>query len=178
MTSKIKIAFFSLFSGINLFFASSVFAICPVCVVGVTSGLGLARWLKIDDTITGLWIGGMAIVLIAWTIEWLAKKNIKFKGIEILTIIFYYILIIWPLRSIEVIGEQNHEIWGMDKLVLTIFLGSISFFGFEKWYRNMRAKRGKSMFRYQKVIWPLIPLITLSIFFYFVTKYNLLCCYE
>jgi hypothetical protein len=145
-------------------------AVCPVCVMGVSAGVGLARWLKIDDTITGLWIGGMTVGIIMWTIQWLDKKNIKFKFRDILTILSYYVLIIWPLHSIEVIGHKYHTIWGMDKLILTIFIGSITFYSFEKWYRVMRAKRGKSLFKYQKVVWAWLPLIILSIIFYFLTR--------
>jgi hypothetical protein len=170
MISRNKIIFLSFFSLLGTFFASSVLAICPVCVVGVGAGVGLTRWLKIDDTITGLWIGALTVSLIAWTIEWFKKKNIDFKGKNIIIIIAYYAMVFWPLHSLEAVGNGFNTIWGMDKLIFSIVLGSISFFGFEKWYRNMRAKRGKSMFRYQKVIWPMIPLIVLSIMFFYITR--------
>ncbi|MFA5013193.1 MAG: hypothetical protein WC520_01375 [Candidatus Paceibacterota bacterium] len=177
MINKYKIAILSFTSTIGLFFATTASAVCPVCTLGVAAGLGLARWLKIDDTITGLWIGGFTVLMIMWTIQFFDKKNIKFWGRDIITTIAYYALVIWPLHSIEVIGNEQHTIWGMDKLIFAIVVGSIFFFAFEKWYRAMRAKRGKSLFRYQKVIWPIIPLIVLSIAFYFITKYNL-CCYN
>lgn len=178
MLNKTKFNLVFSLAVLGLFLASVAKAVCPVCTVVTAAGLGLARWLKIDDTITGLWIGGFVVLLIMWTIQYLDKKNIKFPGRAILLTIAYYALTIWPLRSIEIIGNAQHTIWGMDKLILSIVIGGISFFGFEKWYRAMRAKRGKSLFRYQKVIWPIIPLIVLSIFFYFVTTYSLLCCYE
>lgn len=170
MFYKNKIVLASVISFLGIFFAQTALAVCPVCVVGVGAGLGLARWLKIDDTITGLWIGGLTVAMIMWTIEWFDKKNIKFWGRDILTVIVYYVTVIWPLHSIEIIGNEYHTIWGMDKLILTIFIGSIAFFGFEKWYRVMRTKRGKSLFRYQKVVWAWLPLIILSIFFFFVTR--------
>jgi hypothetical protein len=170
MINRNKITFLSFFSLFGTFFASTALAICPVCVVGVGAGVGLTRWLKIDDTITGLWIGALTVSLIAWTIEWLKKKNIDFKGRNLITIIAYYAMVFWPLHSLEAVGNGFNTIWGMDKLIFSIVLGSISFFGFEKWYRSMRAKRGKSMFRYQKVIWPMIPLIVFSIIFFFITR--------
>jgi hypothetical protein len=166
-----KITITSILSLVGIFFTQTASAvICPVCVIGVSAGVGLSRWLKIDDTITGLWIGGMTVGLILWTMQWLDKKNIKFRLRNILIILSYYAMVIWPLRSLEVIGNQYHAIWGMDKLILTIFIGSISFFGFEKWYRAMRAKNGKSLFRYQKVVWAWLPLVILSILFYFITR--------
>jgi len=170
MLNKNKITLASVISFAGIFFAQTALAVCPVCVVGVSAGLGLARWLRIDDTITGLWIGGLTIAMVMWTIEWFNKKNIRFWGRDILTFIVYYATVIWPLHSIEVIGNQYHTIWGMDKLILTIFIGSIAFFGFEKWYRAMRAKNGKSLFRYQKVVWAWLPLVALSIFFFFLTR--------
>jgi len=168
--NKNKITIASVVSFVGLFFAQAALAVCPVCVIGVSAGVGLARWLKIDDTITGLWIGGLTIGMVMWTIEWFNKKNIKFKGRDILTFLAYYTMVLWPLYSIEVIGNQYHTIWGMDKLILTIFIGSAAFIGFEKWYRAMRAKNGKSLFRYQKVVWAWLPLIILSIIFFFITR--------
>ncbi|MFZ3055012.1 MAG: hypothetical protein WA091_03475 [Minisyncoccales bacterium] len=170
MFNKNKITIASIISFAGIFFAQTALAVCPVCVMGVGAGVGLARWLKIDDTITGLWIGGLTVALILWTIEWFNKKNIKFWGRDILTAVSYYVMVIWPLRSIEVIGNEYHTLWGMDKLILTIVIGSIAFFGFEKWYRAMRAKRGKSLFRYQKVVWAWLPLAVLSIVFFFLTR--------
>lgn len=170
MLDKNKITLASVFSLIGIFFAQTASAVCPVCVMGVGAGVGLARWLKIDDTITGLWIGGLTIALIMWTIEWLDKKNIRFQGRNILIVVAYYAMVIWPLYSVEIIGHQYHKIWGMDKLILTIFVGSVVFFGFEKWYRAMRARRGKSLFRYQKVVWAWLPLVVLSIAFFFLTR--------
>jgi|WetSurMetagenome_2_1015567.scaffolds.fasta_scaffold226057_1 hypothetical protein len=170
MIDKNKITLTSLASLIGIFFAQTALAVCPVCVVGVGAGVGLARWLKIDDTITGLWIGGLTIAMVMWTIEWLNKKNIKFWGREALVAVVYYATVIWPLYSVEIIGHQYHKIWGMDKLIFTIFVGSAAFFGFEKWYRAMRAKRGKSLFKYQKVVWAWLPLVILSIVFFFLTR--------
>ncbi|MFA5714126.1 MAG: hypothetical protein WC998_00080 [Candidatus Paceibacterota bacterium] len=167
---KNKITLASIASLVGIFFAKTALAVCPVCVIGVGAGLGLARWLKIDDTITGLWIGGLTVGLIMWTNEWLEKKNIKFTGRNIVTAIIYYVTVIWPLHSIEVIGNEYHTLWGFDKLILTIVIGSISFFFFEKWYRVMRAERGKSLFRYQKVVWAILPLIILSVVFFFLTR--------
>jgi hypothetical protein len=165
-----KITITSLLSVIGIFFTQTALAVCPVCVIGVSTGLGLARWLKIDDTITGLWIGGLTVGLVMWTIEWFNKKNINFKWRNIIIILSYYLMVLWPLYSIEIIGDQYHTIWGMDKLILTIFIGSAAFLGFEKWYRVMRAKRGKSLFKYQKIVWAWMPLIILSIIFFFLTR--------
>jgi len=72
---------------ISFFFTKKALAVCPICTVVIGAGVGLSRWLGIDDTISGLWIGGLIISMIVWTINWLGKKNIRFKGRNILTII-------------------------------------------------------------------------------------------
>jgi hypothetical protein len=53
-------------------------AVCPVCIVAVGAGLGLSQYLGIDDTISGVWIGGLTAAVAAWTINWFNKKNWSF----------------------------------------------------------------------------------------------------
>ena len=108
-------------------------AICPVCTVAVGAGLGLSRWLGIDDIISSLWIGGFIISLIMWTNFWLDKKNIQFKYRNYLTGILYYILIILPLYLTGIIGHPFNQLWEIDKIILGIFFGSkASKYVFEK----------------------------------------------
>jgi len=75
-------------------------AICPICVVAVGAGLGLSEYLGIDNTIAGLWIGGLLISVSVWTITWFNQKNwslgSKFWR-NILTFILFYALTLWPL---------------------------------------------------------------------------------
>jgi len=72
-------------------------AVCPVCTITVGAGIGLSRWLGIDDTITGLWIGGLIVSLTIWTIDWLHKKEINFKSMTLLITLGYYALTVLPL---------------------------------------------------------------------------------
>ena len=74
------------------FFALPAKAICPVCIVAVGAGLGLSEYLGIDDSIAGVWIGGMLVAMIIWTIDWFNKKNWKFGNKDlrdVLTTIIY-----------------------------------------------------------------------------------------
>ncbi|MDR3561513.1 MAG: hypothetical protein P4N59_08780, partial [Negativicutes bacterium] len=74
-----------------------VWAICPLCTIAVCAGASFFGWLGVDDIITGLWIGGLTLSAIMWTMSFLNKKNIRFPGRRILVIISYYIIIIAPL---------------------------------------------------------------------------------
>lgn len=146
-------------------------AFCPICTAAVVVGLGLSRWLKIDDTISGLWIGGILISSIGWTINWCENKKIRFYARNILISIAYYAIVVIPLWQYEIIGHPLNKLWGIDKLILGILVGSIVFLLSYLWYENIKAKRGKPHFPYQKIVMPVGSLAILSLVFYFLTRY-------
>jgi len=74
--------------------AKSAFAVCPVCTVAVGAGLGLAEYFGIDDSISGLWIGALIVSMSIWTINWLNKKEIRFKGRKILIFLAFQVELI------------------------------------------------------------------------------------
>jgi hypothetical protein len=151
--------------------ASSAQAVCPICTVAVGAGVGLSRWIGIDDTITGLWIGGLTVSMIMWTIDWLDRKNIHFKERKAIVAIVYYLLIVAPLYWMDIIGHPFNKIWGIDKLFLGIVFGSIVFWSGANWYFYLKVKNnGHAYFPFQKVVMPVSPLIILSFIFYFLTK--------
>jgi hypothetical protein len=146
-------------------------AFCPVCIVAVGAGLGLARYLGVDDTVTGLWIGGFLIAVTAWTILWLKEKKWTFPWYGPAVLVFYYASVMIPLYYKDIIGHPMHQIWGIDKLVLSISLGSVAFVASELLYEWMKKKNGgKAHFQFQKVVMPILVLVILSFVFYFVTK--------
>jgi len=149
-------------------------AICPLCVVAVGAGLGLSEYLGIDDSIAGLWIGGLLVALSAWTINWLNKKNWQFgpKTLrDVLVIIIYYGLVAWPLFSQGFIGNLDNQLWGIDKLILGTILGSLIFWGMASWYFCLKAKNNnRAYFPFQKIAMPVGALIIFSLIFYFITK--------
>jgi len=157
----------------SLIFAKKALAVCPICTVAVGAGIGLSRWLGIDDSITGLWIGGLIVSMIAWTISWFAKKNINFKGKNAIIVIGYYLLIIAPLYFMRTIGNPLDSLCGcgLDKLLLGIIVGSSAFWFGASWYYFLKKKNNEhAYFPFQKVVMPISPLIVLSIIFYFLTK--------
>lgn len=162
---------FSLFSLFSFLFTTKASAMCPVCTVGVVAGLGLSRWLGIDDTISGIWIGGLLMSSSAWTESWLRSKKWNFSGSPIVIAIAYYALVIIPLYIKEIIGHPFNTLWGIDKLMLGIIVGSV-FFGFVAiLYKYMKMKNGgKAHFPFEKVVLPISTLIILSTVFYFITK--------
>lgn len=154
-----------------LLFPQKVLAICPVCTISVGAGLGFSRWLGIDDVVTALWIGGLIISMIMWTLNWLSKKELNFKFKKIIITTFYYLIIIIPLYWTGTIGHPYNKIWGIDKLLLGIILGSLVFLiGGLSYYQMKKKNNNRAYFPFQKVVMPVTPLIILSIIFWFITK--------
>ena len=151
-------------------------AVCPVCTIAVGAGVGIAEQFGVDDTIIGLWIGGLTVSLIFWTLDWFRRKNTKSFWLEPLTILFYFLIVIFPLFFIKtggypIIGKELNKLWGVDKMLLGIFLGSLLFFGGAKFYEYLKKKNnGRAHFPFQKVVMPVAPLAIMSLLFYFITK--------
>lgn len=143
-------------------------AVCPVCTVAVGAGLGLAEYLGIDDSISGLWIGALIVSMSIWTINWLDGKNIRFKGSKILIFLAYFAIIILPLWFKGKIGHPLHTLCGIDKLLFGIILGSVLFAAGVLAHNYLRKRNGeKSYFQGQKIVAGVAPIIIASLILYF-----------
>jgi len=169
---KISIYFLFIFA-IRFLFAEKALAVCPICTIVVGAGVGLSRWLGIDDAITGLWVGRLIVSMIIWTESWLEKKNIRFKGRMFVNILGHYALIIIPLFCSGIVGNPLNTLCacGLDKLLFGIIAGSLAFWFGVSWYFHLKEKNnGHAYFPFQKVVMPILPLIILSIIYYLLTK--------
>lgn len=161
---------------LGLLTAKAVGAVCPVCTVAVVGGIELSRWLGIDDSITGLWIGGLTVSLIFWTLDWFKRKNINFHYQKTITIASYLILIILPLYFLKIINfsfvyANSFCGCGLNKMLVGVVSGMIFFYLGAIWYEYLKKKNnGHAHFPFQKVVMPILPLLVLSFVFYFLTK--------
>lgn len=154
-----------------LFYSIQSYAICPICTIAVAAGVGLSRYLGIDDTISGLWIGALTVSLIFWTVDWFDRKKIQFIGRNFLTAIAYYLIVVVPLYYTDILGHPLNVLWGFDKLFLGIAIGSVFFFvGAVSYFYMKKHHGGHAYFPFQKVAQPVVPIIILSIIFYYLTK--------
>lgn len=165
----------SMFLLLPLASAKAIVPICVVCTAAVSAGVGLSRWLGVDDTITGLWIGGLTVSLSLWTINWLTGKNIKFFGRQPLIFLVYYFAVIWPLYHYNLAGHYLNKLCGVDKLILGIIVGSIGFIVGVLFNECLKKKNdNKVYFPFQKVVIPVSFLLLLSLIFYLICRFNLL----
>ncbi|HIS71017.1 MAG TPA: hypothetical protein IAD02_03465 [Candidatus Enterousia intestinigallinarum] len=145
-------------------------AVCPVCTVAVGAGLEGMRLLGVDDVITGIWAGGLTLSLFFWTAGWLKKHNVKSAFWQIVVpFVFYYGLLglVYALPSVE-FGAAT--LWGIDKFLLGIIVGTIAFYLGARWYIKIKRENGgHAKFAFQKVVVPLSFLIVATIVFWLIT---------
>lgn len=157
-------------SAILLTFPSKALAVCPVCTVAVGAGLGLCRFLGIDDTISGIWIGGLILSSGLWLADFLTKKNIKLSNINFWSVALFFLFVLLPLCWSKMIGVYGNTLWGIDKLLLGILLGSASFLLGVRTDKALRQiNNDKVYIYYQKVIIPVLYLTIISFIFYHIT---------
>jgi hypothetical protein len=154
----------------------TAYAVCPVCTVAVVSGLGLSRWLGIDDSISGVWAGGLMISLTFWTVEWLGKKSFSWlkkvsNNLRYLSIFLFWILFTYlPLWLGGIIGHPFNRIFGVDKLLFGSIVGISAFFLGVWLDKKEREVAGKILFNFQRVIFPVSALVIVSLVMYFLTR--------
>jgi hypothetical protein len=178
---------FLLFTSCFLLLAPSAQAICPVCTVAVAGGLGLSRWLGIDDVISGIWIGALILSSSLWLIDWIEKKfphlksrfNIQYSIFNIpgnillpfVIILLSYAIILIPLALTDIVGHPLNTIFGIDKLIFGTFFGTLGFL-FGVWLdKKARKVKAKQLVSYQKVIFPVGVLAIASLVFYFLLPF-------
>lgn len=145
-------------------------AVCPVCTVAVGAGLEGMRLLGVDDVITGIWAGGLSLSLFFWTAGWLKKHNVRSAFWQIVVpFVFYYglLALVYALPSVQ-FGVNT--LWGIDKFLLGIVVGTIAFYLGARWYVKIKRENGgHAKFAFQKVVVPLSFLIIATVVFWLIT---------
>jgi hypothetical protein len=146
--------------------------ICQICSAGIVIGLGLSRWLNVDDSISGLWIGALLLTISFWTNDWIFKKREKKPKIFLLIILsLYWISTIAYLYGTNILNDYCLKIFGLNRLVFGSLSGIIAT-GIALMVENIlrRKGNGKALFSYQKVILPIGLLVILSFIFNNICK--------
>ena len=153
-----------------IMFVPMAMAVCPVCTVAVGAGLEGMRLLGVDDVITGIWAGALTLSIFLWTVGWLKKRGVKNAFLQIgLPFIIYYGLLaaVYALPGVE-FGATT--LWGIDKFLLGIIVGTIAFYLGARWYVRIKRKNGgHAQFAFQKVVVPLSFLVVVTIVFWLIT---------
>lgn len=140
------------------------------------AGLALSRQLGIDDLMTSLWIGAVLMSVSMWTIDWAGKQKWWPKESNRQTM--FKIAVFGSYYGVAALGliwtkawfVLGNTLWGIDKIILGIVVGSLAFLAVEDWYQKTKTKNGKAHFPFEKVVLPVVALVILSIIAYFITK--------
>jgi hypothetical protein len=154
-----------------LAFPIKTYAVCPICTVAVGVGLGVSRWIGIDDAITGIWIGGLILSSGLWLGDWISKRKWKIPYPNFTSVLLMFLFVIPPLYWSKMIGLPGNLIFGIDKVLFGTIVGAVVFLigvWTDKWLRTMN--NGKIYVYYQRVIVPVFLLSLASYIFYLIDK--------
>ena len=157
--------------------------ICDLCTVGVVAGLAVSRYLGVDDSVVGVWIGAVVVALIAMTNAYLENKNVRFKFRDTVIALSYVGFTGASLYLAGVIGLPRNVFFKVsqdfagfvpsiiaDKILVSSAVGAIVLVASSKFYQFLKAKNGgRAHFPFEKVLIPLASLAATSAAFYFVT---------
>lgn len=151
-------------------FPLKALAFCPICVVSTGFLAGLFRWLGVDDSILGIWLGAFATSLAIILNNYLLKKQKRFVFQSFLILFGFYLLTILGLYWTGDLTFGN-SIFGVNKIIFGIIAGNILLFFsplLDKFLR--KQNQGKIFVSHQKVIIAVGILLTFSLIFYLITK--------
>lgn len=146
------------------------FAFCPLCIVATGAFTGLFRWLGVDDTIVGLWLGGFTLSSVVLINNFLKKWNKRIPLQLFVVALFSYLMVFFLLLWSKSFNAYN-TILGINKIIFGIILGSILLIispYLDKFLR--KQNQGKIYLSHQKVLIAIGLLLIFSLSFYFITK--------
>lgn len=165
--------------GLALVLPSVTFAfvplICDLCTIGVVAGLALSRYLGVDDSVIGVWIGACLVALIIMTNAYLDKKNIHFRFRNTIIALSYVVFSGVSFYYAGVIGMYRNTFFQStsifaDKILISLVVGGGVLILSSIAYQWLKARNsGRAHFPFEKVALPIVALIATSVVFYFVT---------
>jgi hypothetical protein len=149
-------------------FVPPALAHCPLCVAGAAAGVTLTRWVGIDDSITGVWIGALLGSISFWLYGFLLGKKIKWLNkYRIWLKPAIYILVfgstLWSFYAFGLVIRM-WQIFGIDKLTFGMLAGALLFYIID-------LLKIKHYFPYQRIVISLGSMLILSLGIYILINY-------
>ena len=143
----------------------SVMAHCPLCTGATIIGVGITRSFGLDDSIVGIFVGGMIVSTALWFDNILKRKDIGTKGNSKLRLVSLIILIsILTLITFYYTGlfgrGNSYRILGVESILVGSLSGGVVSLGSFYYSNHLKNKNnGKVLFNYQTIVISLIALI-------------------
>jgi len=147
-----------------MIFIEPAYAVCPVCTIAVGSGLAVAELLGVDDLVAAIWISALIISSSLWMAD--KFKRIRLPWPKISWSIIFYLITLATLYFQGKVGNPFCRIWGIDKILLGLTIGLVSFLsgvGADQYLRKKNYNKG--FFPLQKVVLPLGIILLISLIF-------------
>jgi len=167
---KLKIFLFLLFSLFTIhysLFTGRVQAHCPLCAAGAAAGITLTRWVGVDDSITGIWLGAFLGAISFWLYNFLALKFEKLdKYKQVAKLLLYstvFATTIWSFYKFNLVIRMS-KILGLDRLTFGMIAGGTLFY-------LVDLIKIKHYFNYQKIVISLGSILLLSFGMYILLNY-------
>lgn len=162
-----KILAFLSAAGIFLLLPRVALAHCPLCVAGAAAGITLTRWVGVDDSISGVWIGALLGAMSFWLYNLLALKVKNIDKYKLAIKLFIYLAIfattVWSFYKFNLVIRMS-QIMGLDKLTFGIIAGGVLFYLID-------SVKIKHYFNYQKIVISLGSMTILSLLIYILINY-------
>lgn len=157
-----KILAFLLVPSAYLLLPQVAYGHCPLCVAGAAAGITLTRWVGVDDSITGVWMGALLGAISIWTYLAATKKR-NFPWAKPLIYLGIFGVTIWSFYKFNLVIRMS-QIMGLDKLTFGILAGGILFYLID-------SVKIKHYFNYQKIVISLGSMIILSLAIYILINF-------
>lgn len=145
--------------------------VCPVCTFATIGAVGLCRWLKIDDLLSGVWLGAFLISFSLWLSSFLKKRKILFPFQTLIIVFFIYLLTIYSFYYFDILGHPFNKIYNIDKLLFGIFSGTFCLGISIGLHQILKKKnKNKSFFPFQKIVIIFSFLSVLTLTFHYLFK--------
>ncbi len=142
---------------------------CAVCTVAVAASLEIARKFGVDDSVVGVWAGGLLVMVGYWTIAWFEKKNWSFAGRDF-WLISLSVAMIGFIYISHMVYSPTVILWivYLDPFLFSTIVGALVFHYANNFYQWMKAKNGgRAHFPFEKVVVPVLALCFCSVYFYY-----------
>jgi len=155
---------------ILIFSPIKALAFCPLCVVATGALAGFFRWLGVDDTIIGLWLGGFILSASMVFNNFLIRKGKRIRFQLFLILFVFYGPAVLFLEQFGVLSSYN-KIFGIDKIFFGVIFGSLLLLLAPYLDKILRKqKQGKIFISHQRVVIAIGLLLIISLILYFSIK--------
>ncbi len=156
-----------------IFLIPSVLAHCPLCTAATGAAVAITRWYGLDDSIVGVFVGGMVVATGLWMNNLLKKHNRGKEYIRLqsgIVLLVSFILMIITLYLAKLVGPSNpFKIFGIDRILLGTFIGIVVSFASFKLHDVTRAyNKNKNYLPYQSILIFILSLAISSFTLYLV----------